>query len=213
MTVTLLQGDCLDFLRNTGDKSVDLVFYDPPYNIGKDYGEYKDKLPPEEYDKWMREIAFHAERVARRGVVVYIGGKLTALFGDIYPQAHLIIVWKRAAGVFSGNYMLQYHSMYSTAKPVIKCKDLWDDVRLPGEGYFFRETRYDHPGLTGLALTEKVLHHFTLEGETVLDMFAGVGTTAVACVKNNRHFIGSELSPKYYEVAQCRVAQAQPTNE
>jgi DNA modification methylase len=209
MSVDLRLGDCLDILPTLADKSVDLVFYDPPYNIKKDYDGYKDNLSPEDYEKWMREIAYHAERVSRRGVVAYVGGKLTRLLGNIYPTAHLIIVHKRAAGVFSGNYMLQYHSMYSTAKPVIKCKDLWDDVRLPGEGYFFREERFDHPGLTALALTEKVLHHFTVEGDIVFDPFTGTGTTAVACEKMGRSFIGSEQSQKYFEIAQRRISEAQ----
>jgi DNA modification methylase len=129
-------------------------------------------------------------------------------FNRIFPlSAHLIIVHKRAAGVFSGNYMLQYHAMFSTVKPVIKCKDLWDDVRLPGEGYFFREPRYDHPGLTGLAMTEKILLHFSKEGDTVLDPFLGTGTTLVACKKMNRSGIGIEQSTKYLEMAEQRLGE------
>jgi DNA modification methylase len=200
------EKDCLEFLKSFDDKSVDLVFYDPPYNAKKDYGIYKDNLPMPEYTSWMQQIARQSERVARRGVVVYVGSKLTELFFCIFPGSHLTVVHKRAAGVFSGNYMLQYHSMFSTGKPTKKCKDLWDDVRLPGEGYFFREPRYDHPGLTSLALVEKILEHFTFEGDLVVDPFAGVGTTWVACKRKNRNFIGSELNPKYIEVAHQRIA-------
>ena len=203
---TLTHGDCLERLQRIDSKSVGIVFYDPPYNIKKKYDGYDDNRTPEEYRQWMQDVYNELDRVARKGVIVYIGGKLVRMFGEIFPDtAHLIIVHKRAAGVFSGNYMLQHHAMYSTVKPAIKCKDLWDDVRLPGEGYFFRETRYDHPGLTGLSLTEKVLRHFTLADDLVLDPFMGVGTTGVACRRMRRGFIGIEQSEKYIAIAQARI--------
>jgi DNA modification methylase len=202
--------DCVSFLKEQPDKSVDLVFSDPPYNVKKDYGVYEDNRPLEEYVEWMKEIISECYRISKRGIIFYVGSKLTKLYFDLIPNSHLIPVHKRAAGVFSGNYMLQYHSMFADAKPVVKVKDLWDDVRLPGEGYFFREPRYDHPGLTGLALTEKVLHHWTLPNEIVYDPFAGVGTTWVACKKMGREFIGTELNPKYIEVAHKRVLELEP---
>jgi site-specific DNA-methyltransferase (adenine-specific) len=203
----LILGDCVQVMRAMPDKSVDLIFYDPPYNVRKKYSDYSDNLPEEEYREWMQDVACHAERISKKGVVVYVAGKLTKLFLNIFPSAHLVIVWKRAAGVCSGNYMLQYHSILSTAKPIVKCKDMWDDVRLPGEGYLFKEPRYENPGFTSLAMTEKVLRHFTEENDTVLDCFSGVGTTAVACVKNGRNFCGIELSQKYIGIAEKRIEE------
>jgi DNA modification methylase len=197
--------DVIEFLKDQDDKSVDLVFTDPPYNVKKDYGVYKDNRSPEEYVSWMMEVIGECRRISKRGIIFYVSSKLTKLYFDLIPDAHLIPVHKRAAGVFSGNYMLQYHSMFSAAKPVIKVKDLWDDVRLPGEGYYFREPRYDHPGLTSVALTEKVITYWTLPGEVVLDPFAGVGTTWVACHKLGRNFLGSEINPKYIDIAHNRI--------
>lgn len=46
-------------------------------------------------------------------------------------------------------------------------------------------------------------------GDTVLDCFMGSGTTGVACVRNNRKFIGIELQEKYYEIARNRIAEEQ----
>ena len=39
----------------------------------------------------------------------------------------------------------------------------------------------------------------------VLDPFMGSGSTAVACKKSGRNFIGFEIDPKYYEVCQSRL--------
>ena len=150
----MIHGDCLDEMGKMKDKSVDLIFYDPPYNKKKKYDNYDDNLSMDDYLNWM-EIVFHeSERIAKRGVIVYIGGLMTFDFHDFMPNSHLIIVHKRAVGAMTNNYFLQYHSMLSTAKPIKKCKDLWSDIRLPGEGYYFREPRYDTPGLTGLELTK-----------------------------------------------------------
>lgn len=206
-------GDCVEFLKALPDQSVDLTFTDPPYNVKKNYGAYLDNMPPEKYLEWMREVIRECRRVSMRGVIFYVGSKLTKMYFDLLPDAHLIPVHKRAAGVFSGNYMWQYHSLFSCAKPVKKVKDLWDDIRLPGEGYFFREKRYDHPGLTSEALTDKVIAHWTLEGETILDPFMGVGTTAVSAKKAKRNFIGTELNPKYIEVVLQRLDGIDKTSE
>ena len=47
---------------------------------------------------------------------------------------------------------------------------------------------------------------------TVLDPFAGAGTTGLVCVQEGRRFIGAELNPEYAEIARARIAKscAQP---
>ena len=50
-----------------------------------------------------------------------------------------------------------------------------------------------------------LIRRFTEEGDTVLDMFMGSGTTGVAALKNNRNFIGYEINEHYYNVAKERV--------
>ena len=42
-------------------------------------------------------------------------------------------------------------------------------------------------------------------GDLVFDPFMGSGTTGVACKNLNRHFIGIELDPKYFEIAEQRI--------
>ena len=42
---------------------------------------------------------------------------------------------------------------------------------------------------------------FTDEGDLVLDPFMGAGTTAVACIKLNRHYVGIEMMEKYCDLA------------
>jgi len=203
----IIHGDCVEILGKMDKDCVDIVFTDPPYNIKKKYDGYNDNLKPEEYKKWMKNVISLSEKVARNGAIFYLAGKHTKLFFDLMPEAHLIVVHKRAIGAMSGNYFLQYHSMFSTVRPINKTKDLWNDMRLPGEGYYFREPRYDTPGLTGLELTKKVIESFTLPGETVLDPFMGTGTTAVACIELGRNYRGIEQSQKYCDIAEERIKE------
>ena len=78
-------------------------------------------------------------------------------------------------------------------KPLYKCASI-------GRG----EKRL-HPTQKPLKLIEELVKVHTNEGDIVLDLFAGSGTMAEACLKNNRKFIGSELSEEYYLKAMERI--------
>ena len=55
---------------------------------------------------------------------------------------------------------------------------------------------------------EYYLLNSSKEGSTILDPFMGSGTTGIACVNNNRNFIGIELDKQYFDVAQNRIKEA-----
>lgn len=59
-------------------------------------------------------------------------------------------------------------------------------------------------------LPETCLRAGCPEGGTVLDPFAGAGTTGLACLKNGRNFLGIELNQKYIEIARARAAKFYP---
>lgn len=56
-----------------------------------------------------------------------------------------------------------------------------------------------------VALFEYLVNTYTNEGDLVLDNCIGSGTTAVACIKTNRHYIGIELDEAYCKIAQQRI--------
>jgi len=62
-----------------------------------------------------------------------------------------------------------------------------------------------HPTQKPVALMEYLIKTYTNEGETVLDFTMGSCSTGVACVNTNREFIGIELDPDYFEIAQRRI--------
>lgn len=64
----LHEGDCLDMLRSLDDESVDMVFADPPFNLGKEYGRgINDRLKAEEYLQWCATWVKECGRVVAPG--------------------------------------------------------------------------------------------------------------------------------------------------
>lgn len=72
--------------------------------------------------------------------------------------------------------------------------------------HFAKDKCNKHPSQKPLALLEYLIRTYSNEGETVLDNCMGSGSTAIASLNTNRHFIGFELNPHYYEVYQERIA-------
>ena len=66
-----------------------------------------------------------------------------------------------------------------------------------------------HPTQKPLKLIQYLVKTYTNEGDTVLDNCMGSGTTAVACIKEKRHFIGFELNKEYFDNAQKRIKAEQ----
>ena len=66
-----------------------------------------------------------------------------------------------------------------------------------------------HPTQKPVALYEYLIRTYTNEGDTVLDIAMGSGTTGVACIQTGRKFIGIEIDETYFNIAKDRIAEAQ----
>ena len=69
-------------------------------------------------------------------------------------------------------------------------------------------TKNLHPTQKPVKLLEYLIKTYTNEDDLVLDFTMGSGSTGVACLQTNRDFIGIELEPKYYEIAEQRINEA-----
>ena len=66
-----------------------------------------------------------------------------------------------------------------------------------------------HPTEKPVSIVREFVLLNTDEGATILDPFMGSGTTANACIKERRHFIGFELSKEYFDKAVRRIKAEQ----
>ncbi len=96
--------------------------------------------------------------------------------------------------------------------------------RLPSEGSIFRDefmeattdiweippesaSRVGHPAPFPVELPERLIHLYTYRGDLVLDPFVGSGTTAVAALRTQRHYVGYDLELGYVELARARLSR------
>lgn len=65
MAYQFILGDCLESLKDIGDKSITTVVTSPPYNIGLKYHKYKDKKPRDQYLEWIYDIFVELKRILK----------------------------------------------------------------------------------------------------------------------------------------------------
>ena len=75
-----------------------------------------------------------------------------------------------------------------------------------GDGVNAPKSFNTHPTVKPIALMEYLVKLVSREGQTVLDPFAGSGTTGIACKNLNRNAILIEREAEYVEIAKCRIA-------
>lgn len=64
-----------------------------------------------------------------------------------------------------------------------------------------------HPSQKPVELIERFISVSSQEGDTILDPFIGSGTTALAAINKQRHYIGFEINEKYFNIAQDRLKE------
>ena len=79
--------------------------------------------------------------------------------------------------------------------------------RVPSSVQKFNRERGLHTTQKPVELIRYLIRTYTLEGELVLDNCIGSGTTAIAAMRESRHFIGFELEKKYYDIACKRIEE------
>ncbi|OYT64801.1 hypothetical protein B6V00_05345 [ANME-1 cluster archaeon ex4572_4] len=95
-------GDCVKIMKTLPNKSVDLVFADPPFNIGLKYDVYNDNLSYEKYYKWSEEWIKEACRLLKNSGAIYVA------IGDEFA-AELNIILKRR-GFYFRNWIVWHYT-------------------------------------------------------------------------------------------------------
>jgi len=235
----IVRGDALKVLPTWPEGCVDLVFADPPFNIGYDYDRYDDNRPPQEYLDWTERWIDACLRVLKAEGTIWIA------IGDEYAAEIRVrmrsratlrnwVVWHYTFGQNCKRKFNRSHThlfyfvkdpkrftfnadavrvpsarqtTYNDKRANPKGKlpnDVWTFSRVCGT---FRERVGWHPCQMPVELLERIVLACSRPGEVVLDPFAGSGTTLVAAARNDRRWVGVELSEDYARRATCRVRQ------
>jgi site-specific DNA-methyltransferase (adenine-specific) len=135
-------------------------------------------------------------------------GKYQVLFGEAWRRS---MVWIKpdSAPQFTGDRPAMGYESICAAWCNGK-KSSWNGGGMRGV-FTVNSTGYDHlhPAQKPEKLMTKLIMLFSNEGDTILDPFMGSGTTGVACVQTGRNFIGCEIDPGYFKIAEKRIHDAQ----
>ena len=98
-----------------------------------------------------------------------------------------------------------YGDMAVTPVRVMDCKYPTSVIFMPKE---HKAGRFFHPTQKPVGLLEYLIRTYTDEGDVVLDNCIGSGTTAVAAIRADRHYVGFEIEQDYCDIANSRIIAA-----
>ena len=234
--INLIQGDCLEKMKDIPDGSVDAVITDPPY--GTTACKWDSIIPLEPMWEQLKRV------IKPNGAIVLFGSEpfSSALRMSNIKNYKYDWIWEKKKG---GNIMCLKYQPYKVHEIVSVFNHkkeqynpiMTDQKKRTGKTYSkgeangiknYGDTRTykqkypksileisnanqkgkQHPTQKPVALMEYLIKTYTNENELVLDFTMGSGTTGVACKNTNRNFIGIELDEKYFEIAKKRINEA-----
>lgn len=227
---TIYNEDCLEGMERIPDGSVDLIVTDPPYVVSKSTGGSVNNIKKldrslKDLDKARLRDGYNIGLFAQRHVRRLQGGRINAYFWcnkvqiPDYFRAYVdglgckfeIIAWHKqnALPTYYNKYLsdteycLYFHSGGFTHPAC------YDDAKTYEMGMINHadKKRYGHPTIKPLPIIQRMIRNSSPVGGVVLDPFIGSGTTAVAAVREKRHYIGFELDKDYYETAVSRIKE------
>jgi site-specific DNA-methyltransferase (adenine-specific) len=246
--IELMQGDCLEKMKDIPDKSIDMILCDLPYGTTACKWDVVIPFAPlwEQYKRIIKD----------RGAIVLFGSEPFSSYLRMsnIKQYKYDWIWEKSnpsnialankqpmkyheiISVFCNSSTNYYKQMIERKSERIKQAHVSDylfhnsgseqtglkyievsskkydaDLKNPSTILKFNSLRPNakefvkHPTQKPVALLEYLVKTYTLEGETVLDNCMGSGTTGVACKNLNRNFIGIELDPEYFNIAEKRI--------
>ena len=183
----LLLGDSREIMPGI---EADAICTDPPYGLGKRMqgGTWGAKDHNSGFLKWDLETPdWLVASIGKTPAIVWGGNYLP------FPPSRCWLIWNKINAVPT---MADFEQAWTNLDRPAKRMDL------P-----VGRVEYGHPTQKPLPLMEWCLG-FLPDAKTILDPFAGSGTTAVACQRMGRHCTAIELDPDYFEIMCKRVDEA-----
>ena len=224
--INLYNDNCLtilDTLLKSGCK-VDCIVTDPPYLIAYKTSWRKDKThkfcheidndrPSDtELIKNFIEKSFQLLK-DNSAFYCFCSWKTSDIFKNLLEKAGFTIknqiIWVKNNHT-SGDLKAQFGQQYEVCFYCNKGRKFINGKRLTDVWFFDRVSGKSlvHQNQKPVELIEQIILKSTDENDTILDPFMGSGTTGIACVNNNRNFIGIELDKQYFDIAQNRIKEA-----
>ncbi len=229
----LVIGDCVQAMRDFPSESVDLIIADPPYNLGKDYGNGSDSRQRQEYLKFTHEWLTEANRLLKPhgSIYVFMGFRFISRMYIVLEEELGLdfngwIAWHYTQGMGrTKGFSPRHDDILFFSKSKVFTFNL-DNIRVPQKYYrsrnnmrganpgdvwefshvhYCQESRTAHPTQKPEGIIERMVLASSNENDLVLDPFVGSGTTLRVCQQLGRQSIGIELNSEYGELIRKRL--------
>lgn len=211
--------DCMEGLKNLPEGHKYCIVTDPPFNVGYHYNQYKDKKPEEEYYCWLSDIVgdlpcciiHYPEQLYK--FAFQIGEVPNRLVSWVYnsntPRQHRDAAYFRVKPDF--NLVRQPYKNPKDKRIAAriaaghiggKCYD-WMEVNQVKNVSKNSQEIY-HPCQMPVEVMRRLVG-IVPKDYVIVDPFMGSGTTAIACILNDRDFIGFEMDADYCKLAEDRI--------
>jgi len=210
--IKLLNGDCLDLLDDLQENSVDIIYTDPPY------------IPPQhsstltKYKKTLSEMGilenFYKRFIEKIDRVLKDDGILIIYCNsDSYPMFYIHLypyvkkmrcfIWDKISCSLGYTFRHQHEMILCGERMNMKCIKC-------GTGDIFKykvvkAKDKDHPAQKPIDLHKHILQNIIGENKVVLDPFMGTGSIGIACKELECDYIGMELEPEYFKIANDKL--------
>lgn len=203
----IVNADCTQYLPTLPANSVDFILTDPPYGVSYQSRDGR-RVPNDEHFRWLKPSAREMFRVLKPDsfCISFYGFNAAARFQYAFRDAGFRIVGhfvfaKRYAS--SASYVQRQHEC---AYLLTKGNPPKPANPLPDVMYFNYTGNKLHPTQKPVSPLMLLINAFCTPGGTVLDPFAGSGSTLLAAQITGRNYLGIELAQRYQTIASTRLA-------
>jgi site-specific DNA-methyltransferase (adenine-specific) len=239
--------DCEEGLAKLPSACCELIIADPPYNLNKDFGVWKESEQKHRWLCWCKAWLRQCERILKPGGSIFVYGIhhhlcwLQCYLYELNLAYRRQIIWFYENGFsgytkslsaeyepllwFSKGKSYTYHPIREPYKSVERLKhritkngkewkpnpegrlagDVWRFPTLAGRR--FQDEKVEHPTQKPMSISNRIVRHFSNDGDLIIVPFAGSGSECVAAKNAHRHFIGFEVNGVYAEIANARLVQ------
>jgi len=215
----------LETMKRMDNLSIDYILTSPPYNVFNKslskYKDFKDDFSQDQYFEQQKELILEMLRVTKNHIFYNIqmvsGNKIALhkLIGYFAENIKEVIIWQKA-----GQPAISEKVFNSDFEYIIILSNNVPNKRYFNDANFKRGTQSNifkilnthsnpfadvHKAIMPLDIPRYFMINFGKENDIWFDPYMGTGTTAVACLEENRKFIGSEISQEYTDLANERL--------
>ena len=217
--------------------AIDCAFLDPPYNVKingnvnaagrhREFAMASGEMTENEFRTFLSDTLGACAKVSRDGAVHFVCmdwrhmDDVTASVTDVYDKLLNICVWNKSNAGMGSLYRSKHEMVFvyrvgdtphtnavELGKHGRNRTNVWDYASVNSMKGSRREDLALHPTVKPVAMVADAICDVTRQGELVLDIFLGSGTSLIAAERVGRAFRGLDIDPAYVDVAMTRWTQ------